>query len=80
MVDFSKNTETDREITAFFWNYQIFSEKKRIFVWIIVLAVKCRLIIASQRLETRVLGYFVVRSKEWESLFLRVHTVQYHRG
>ena len=39
MVDLSKNTETDREITAFFWNYQIFSEKKRIFVWIIVLAV-----------------------------------------
>ena len=36
MVDLSKNTETDREITAFFWNYQIFSEKKRIFVWIIV--------------------------------------------
>ena len=29
MVDLSKNTETDREITAFFWNYQIFSEKKR---------------------------------------------------
>ena len=29
MVDLSRKTETDREITAFFWNYQIFSEKNR---------------------------------------------------
>ena len=40
MDDLSRKTETDREITAFFWNYQIFSVKKRIFVWIIVLAAK----------------------------------------
>ena len=40
MVDLSKNTETDCEITAFFWNYQISSEKNVFLFGFIVLAAK----------------------------------------
>ena len=40
MVDLSRKTEIDREITAFFWNYQIFSEKNRFLFGLLYLAVQ----------------------------------------